>query len=118
MVIMCVGVSASGHSSRISSRTVRRKVPTSPVSIAVTQTSPSPCAPCPSPTENSAPSVKMGRYKVVPATSSLLSILPPLRRGGGVGIRPQEAGGATAMTPKNGRSGISWPQGNRPIMRA
>jgi len=64
-------------------------VPTSPVSIALTQTSPSPCAPCPSPIEKSAPSVKMGRYKVVPATSSLLSILPPFRRGGGIGIPRQ-----------------------------
>ena len=36
----------------------------------------------------------------------------------GVGMRPQDAGGATAMTPKKGRSGISWPQGSRPVMRA
>ena len=61
MVIMCVGVSAIGHSSLMSSRTVRRKVPVSPVSTAVMQTSPSPCTPWPSPAENSAPSTKIGR---------------------------------------------------------
>ena len=57
IVIMCVGVSASGHSSVMSSRRCSSNVPISPVSIAVTQTSPSPCAPWPSPTENSAPSM-------------------------------------------------------------
>jgi hypothetical protein len=61
MVIMWVGVSASGHSSVMSSRTCSSKVPISPVSIAVTHTSPSPCAPWPSPTENSAPSLWTGR---------------------------------------------------------
>ena len=35
MVIMCVGVSAIGHSSFMSSRTVRRKVPVRPVSTAL-----------------------------------------------------------------------------------
>ena len=61
MVITWVGVSAIGHSRRMSSRTVSPNVPISPVSIAVMQTSPSPCAPWPSPTENSAPSTKIGR---------------------------------------------------------
>ena len=44
-------------------------------------------------------------------------MLPPLRRGGGVGITPHAAGGATAITPKNGRSGTSWPQGSRHMRR-
>ncbi len=61
MVITWVGVSAIGHSSRMSARAVRRKVPVSPVSTAVMQTSPSPCTPWPSPTENSASSTKIGR---------------------------------------------------------
>jgi len=43
--------------------------------------------------------------------------LPPFWRGGSVEIAPQAAGGATPMTPKNGRSSISMPQGRRPIMR-
>ncbi len=45
----------------MSSRTISSKVPISPVSIAVMQTSPSPCTPWPSPQENSAPSVWIGR---------------------------------------------------------
>ena len=40
----------------MSARTCSSNVPISPVSIAVMQTSPSPCAPWPSPQENSAPS--------------------------------------------------------------
>ena len=61
MVIMWVGVSASGHSSVMSSRRCNSKVPIRPVSIAVMQTSPSPWTPWPSPTENSAPSTWIGR---------------------------------------------------------
>jgi hypothetical protein len=39
-------------------------------------------------------------------------MLPPKTRGGGDGQRPQRAGGATAITPKNGSSAISLPQGS------
>ena len=38
--------------------------------------------------------------------------------GGGVLIVPHDAGGATAITPKKGFSGISAPHGMRPIMRS
>ena len=31
---------------------------------------------------------------------------------------PQGAGGATAITPKNGFSGSSRPQGSRPVIRS
>ena len=65
----------------MSLRNTRRKVPVRAVSSAVTQTSPSPCTPCPSPAEDSAPAVQTGRYKVVPATSSFKSMLPPNSRG-------------------------------------
>src|SRR5215470_13804321 len=54
MVMTWVGVSAIGQASVMSSRIVRRKRPIRPVSMALTQTSPSPCAAWPSPTENNA----------------------------------------------------------------
>ena len=91
----------------MSLRTVRRNVPVTPVSSAVMQTSPSPCTPWPSPAKNNAPSLNTGRYSVVPGRSSLLSMLPPKQRGTGEPQRPQLGGGAVAMMPKNGSSGIS-----------
>jgi hypothetical protein len=42
----------------------------------------------PSPAENSAPFCQTGKYIVVPATSSLLSTLPPCSRGSTVLIAP------------------------------
>src|SRR4030081_1381422 len=65
------GVGAGAHPTPCAPRPVSRKRPTKPVSIALMQTSPSPCTAWPSPAENSAPSVKIGRESVVPATSSL-----------------------------------------------
>ena len=64
-------------------------------------TSPSPCAPWPSPAITSAPSTGIGRYSVVPATSSLQSMLPPQRRGGIVECSPG-SGGGMPITPRNG----------------
>ena len=52
--------------------------------------------------------------RVVPAVSSLLSMLPPNWRGWMLETVPQARGGAFAITPKNGRSAISVPQGSRP----
>ncbi len=92
-------------------------MPVSAVSMAVVHTSPSPCTAWPSPTEKPAPSLNTGKYKVEPGTSSLLSRLPPCARGWMDEIAPQALGGATPMTPKNGRSGISSPQGSRPTLR-
>src|SRR6186997_2777020 len=45
-------------------------------------------------------------------------MFPPLRRGGTLEIAPQSAGGATTITPQNGRSGISAPHDIRPTMRS
>src|ERR1022692_980255 len=53
---------------------------------------------------------------VVPATNSLLSMLPAWNQGGTLLIRPRLSGGATPMLPKNGRSGISMPAENRAII--
>src|SRR5581483_7339445 len=50
---------------------------------------------------SSAPSTGMGRYRVVPATRSLQSMLPPQRRGGPVECTPG-SGGGMPMTPRNG----------------
>ncbi len=44
-------------------------------------------------------------------------MLPPNWRGWMLDTVPQARGGAFAITPKNGRSGISVPQGSRPTMR-
>src|SRR6266481_9147368 len=100
----------------MSLRSVRRKWPCSAVSIAVRQTSPSPCTPWPSPQENSAPGTNTGKYSLAPAPSSLLSRLPPIARGISEVMRPQAGGGATPITPKNGLSGRSSPQGSRPTI--
>ena len=77
-------------------------------SIAVPPTSPSPWAAWPSPVENRAPSTGIGRYSVLPATSSLQSRFPPCQRGGIVECRPGSAGGMPS-TPMNGRSATVWP---------
>jgi len=53
-------------------------------------------------------------YRVVPATSSLLSRLPAWTKGGAVSILPPA--GATPMLPKKGRSGISMPGAKWPII--
>ena len=66
--------------------------------------------------ENSAPSLKTGNNTVVPATSSLLSILPPMARGMTDVTRPQFGGGATPITPKNGLSGSLPPQGSCTVL--
>src|ERR1700704_2159732 len=50
------GVLNCGSARARSLRTVSRKLVVEPISIALTHTSPSPCAPCASPTEKSAPS--------------------------------------------------------------
>ena len=47
------------------------------LSMAVPQTSPSPCAACVSPTEKSAPATSMGRNSSVPCAMSRTSMLPP-----------------------------------------
>ncbi len=68
-------------------------------------------------TENSAPRMCTGMYKVVPATNSLLSKLPAWIHGGALLMRPNPSGGATPMLPKNGRIGISTPGAKRATMR-
>src|SRR5690606_40168492 len=50
--------------------------------MALTQTSPSPCAKCPSPVENRPPSTYTGRNSLAPLVSCLTSKLPPFSRGG------------------------------------
>ena len=47
-----------------------------------------------------------------------MSRLPPIARGISEVMRPQAGGGATPITPKNGLSGRSSPQGIRPVMRS
>ena len=85
MVMTCVGVSAIGHSSVMSPRTCNSKVPIKPVSIAVMQTSPSPCAPWPSPTENIAPSIADRQIKRRAGDQFLIvdvaAVAPRRRRG-------------------------------------
>ena len=49
---------------------------------------------------------------MVPATSSLQSMLPPNSRGSTEDTAPYSGRGATAMMPKNGRSGIVGPKGS------
>ena len=49
---------------------------------------------------------------VLPATSSLLSMLPACLPGGLLLTRPSSGAGATPMLPKNGRSGITIPGAN------
>ena len=94
------------------------KVPVRHISSAVTQTSPSPCTPWPSPTEKFAPGTHTGRYSVLPAVISLLSRLPPWMRGSFDAMVPNSGGGATPITPKNGASVSSVPQGSEQTPRA
>src|SRR4029077_14843662 len=56
--------------------------------------------------ENSAPALNTGRYKVEPAIRSFTSIFPPNSPGGRVRISPGAAG-ATPMTPQNGPNGTT-----------
>ena len=77
MLMKWVGVSARGRARRVFLCNVKVKVPVRHISSAVTQTSPSPCTPWPSPTEKFAPGTQTGKYSVEPAVSSLLSRLPP-----------------------------------------
>ena len=72
IVIQCVGVSARGYASAWPLCSTSSKVPCSAVSMAVVQTSPSPCAPWPSPHENSAPGTSTGRYSDVPGAQFLV----------------------------------------------
>ena len=60
IAIQCVGVSARGHSSRMSLRAMSCSRARSAVSSAVMSTSPSPCAACPSPSSRSAPRARTG----------------------------------------------------------
>src|SRR5439155_18579744 len=114
-VIQPAAVSARGASSRRSSRTVSvSSARVSGHSIAVPDTSPSPWRACPSPAENSAPSTGIGRYSVVPATSSLQSMFPPQRRGGDVECTPGSGGGIPS-TPRNGASCTVAPAGPVPV---
>ena len=80
------------------------------ISTAVMHTSPSPCAPCASPTENNAPSHSIGRYSVVPAVNWRTSMLPPTRRGGMVLCTPGSAS-ALPITPQKGARG-TWTPSN------
>src|SRR5438552_3683799 len=57
------------------------------------------------------------KYRVVPATRSLLSRFPPIIHGGALLKRPAPSGGASPMLPKKGCSGISMPGANFAIMR-
>ncbi len=107
--VQAIGVFSSGRSSTESVSSSR----SSGHSIAVCETSPSPWRACPSPAEKSAPSTGIGRNRVVPATSSVQSMLPPQRRGGAVGCTPG-SGGGMPITPGNGRSSTSRPCGSRP----
>jgi hypothetical protein len=61
--------------------------------------------------------IEDGQVQGSPARSSLLSMLPPNARGTGDPQRPQLGGGAVAMIPKNGSSGISLPQGIMQTLR-
>ena len=78
------------------------------LSIAVPQTSPSPCAAWVSPTESSAPGTSTGSSRTLPAPRSRMSMLPPTRRGGTTLCVPGSAG-ATPIVPMKGRSGTRPP---------
>src|SRR5665213_1493429 len=92
IVMWWVGVSARGRSKCKSLRTVNRKVPLSAVSSAVTQTSPSPCTPCPSPHEKLAPGTNTGRYRVVPPVYGLCTSIVPREFGGNMDLKELTAG--------------------------
>jgi len=54
------------------------------------------------PIDSRPPRTCTGRYKVDPATRSLLSRLPPCQPGGRLEILPMSGGGATPIEPKKG----------------
>ena len=78
------------------------------LSIAVPQTSPSPCAAWVSPTENSPPATSTGSHSIDPFARSLMSRLPPTRRGGTTECSPGSAR-ASPIVPVNGFSGTFAP---------
>src|SRR5260221_395366 len=78
-----------------------------PISTAVTQTSPSPCAKCPSPVENRPPSWNTGRNSFAPLLSCFTSKLPPFSRGGSV-RKPVRAQGPAGTAPV-GSGGSAMP---------
>src|SRR5579884_559794 len=98
------GRSNCGASTVTSFRTLRRRTTSIAVSIAVPQTSPSPCAACVSPSENSAPSTPTGRKSVTPGFRCFVSMFPPKRDGGTIECAPGSSG-ATPSVPGNGRNG-------------
>ena len=75
--------SARGQGTRCPFLRRTSMVPRSDVSRAVPVTSPSPCMAWPSPIDSNAPGTCTGRYRIEPATRSLLSRLPPCQPGGG-----------------------------------
>ena len=85
-------------------RTPKRSVTAPATSMAVPQTSPSPCAKCRSPTEKSAPLTWTGRLMRDPATSCLMSRLPPISRGGIV-RRPAFAAAGIAVSGMESATG-------------
>jgi hypothetical protein len=95
---------AASQSVGMLSRRCSSTLPVMSVSIAVSQTSPSVCAACPSPGENSAPATWIDKYCVLPVTSSQLSILPSARRGAAAACRPRRRPPATP-SPSRRRTG-------------
>src|SRR3984893_1152445 len=77
---------------------LKRTTAVAPISTAVTQTSPSPWAKCPSPVENSPPSLNTGRNSFAPLVNCLTSKLPPFSRGGKV-RRPARPEGPVGTAP-------------------
>ena len=71
-------------------------------SIASCETSPSPCAACPSPAERSAPLDGDRQVERRPGDELLAVDVPAARRGGAVEWMPGSSGGIP-MTPRNGR---------------
>ena len=76
--------------------TAKRTVTEPATSIAVPQTSPSPCAKWRSPIENSAPGTSTGSHSFEPATSWRTSMLPPVSRGGIVRMPSAAVAGSAA----------------------
>src|ERR1700739_4182982 len=78
--------------------TLNRTTAVAPISTAVTHTSPSPCAKCPSPVEKRPPSLKTGRNSFEPLVNCLTSKLPPFSRRGTV-RKPADAARARRHRP-------------------
>mmetsp|Transcript_3297 Transcript_3297/g.13850 ORF Transcript_3297/g.13850 Transcript_3297/m.13850 type:complete len:342 (-) Transcript_3297:31-1056(-) len=89
--------------------TVSRNFPSRLVSSAVTQNSPSPCAACPSPALNSAPSTFTLKNNTEPAPRSLSSRFPPCAPGATEETTPLSGAGATPICPKNGEVASTAP---------